>query len=264
MHNQLIWVSVNKGRASVKAVAWVITAAFLSRRVDQIAINLREEDDEESAIENNNNFNETPPQWKPVSNEDRHITCDATHTAESESTKQNADKAVSCNPTATDERSRQQDFDQQSRESSEKNSFAGQFDGAECQILIETESWRTAKNWKSDSRSSEIRTSQGNCFSHGLPSFFFRWFRSNVLHTCSVLFLCAFSCFGYSRPRSWFKNLFSSSLLHRKKSLTIKANNCGGGDSLIDVGQSHLASGWIALTSSPLICVIISLSGSLF
>jgi hypothetical protein len=217
MHNQLIWVSVNKGRASVKAVASVITAAFLSRRVDQIAINLREEDDEESAIENNNNFNETPPQRKPVSNEDRHITCDATHTAESESTKQNADKAVSCNPTATDERSRQQDFDQQSRESSEKNSFAGQFDGAECQILIETESWRTAKNWKSDSRSSEIRTSQGNCFSHGLPSFFFAGFVQMFYIRVQFSFSVPSRALAILSPRSWFKNLFSSSLLHRKK-----------------------------------------------
>jgi hypothetical protein len=140
----------------------VITAARFSLCVDQITIKLGE--DEESAIENNNNSKETPPpQRKPVSNEDRHVTCDATHTAESESTKQNADKAVSCNPTATDERSCPKDFDQQSRESSEKISFTGQFDGAECQILIETESWRTAKNWNSDSRSSEIRTSQGNC-----------------------------------------------------------------------------------------------------
>lgn len=126
-------------------------------------------DDEESQpVENNNKVDvATPSNQKPVFNEDRHILSDTTtsHTdkhVETESTKHNADKAVSCSSTATNERSRSEDFQQKSRESSDnKISFDDQsaFDGEECRVLIETESWRTAKNWKS---STAARTDQGN------------------------------------------------------------------------------------------------------
>lgn len=85
--------------------------------LDQIAIEAR--DDEESPI-NKNNFEPIPipVDLKPVSN----VEDPATHTnenVETESTKHNADKAVSFNSTATDETS-QGDCQEQSRESSEK------------------------------------------------------------------------------------------------------------------------------------------------
>lgn len=201
-------------------------------------------DDEESATENNNNFNETPPQPKPVPNEDRHVTCDATHTAEAESTKQNADKAISCNPTATDKRSRQEGFEKQLRESSEKKTFSGQFDGAECQILIETESWRTAKNWNSDSKSSEIRTSQGNYRSR-TSIFFFSLPLSNVLHTCSVLF-----SFPLAIPRSWFKNLFMAFLLRLRpieNRSQIKGEVAGSGSDGMWVSHTRLSFSFMLL-----------------
>lgn len=99
-------------------------------------------DDEESAI-NKSVSDNIHSKSKPVSDEDRR---DATHTTEpTESTKHNADK-VSCNLTASEETSRQQYFHQQSLESSDKNKS---FDGEEYQIVIQTQSWRTAKNWKS-------------------------------------------------------------------------------------------------------------------
>lgn len=108
--------------------------------------------------ENNNNSDATPSKPKPVFNDDRQITYRETHTnertVETESTKHNADKAVSCNSTATLETSQQEDFPQESRESSDKTAV----DGGDYRIFIETESWRTAKNWKSEAN----RTDQGN------------------------------------------------------------------------------------------------------
>lgn len=121
-------------------------------------------DDDELAI-NKSDSDSTQPKVKPVLDENRR----ETHTnarCETESTKHNADKAISCNSTATSETSRQQDFEQQSCESSDKNR---QFDGRECQVLIETQSWRTAKNWKG----SEAAEERGASISHQLSIFNF-------------------------------------------------------------------------------------------
>lgn len=146
--------------------------------LDQITLTMRD-DEGESEIDNNN-IASTPPKLKPVFDEDRHITYTGEH-VETESTKHNADKAVSCNSTATIETSRPDDFRQQVRENS---------DGEDYQVLIETESWRTAKNWRSNSCSSAIRSDRGKHEISQLLSrssiFYFSAF--NVLHTCSLLF----------------------------------------------------------------------------
>lgn len=106
-------------------------------------------------MRNNNNDSDatTQPNLKPVL-EDRHDTYEATHTGESverESTKHNADRANSCNSTATDERSQQK-----SCKSCDKTSIGDQFEsGDDYQVVLETESWRTAKNWRSTGTSTD-------------------------------------------------------------------------------------------------------------
>lgn len=152
------------------------------------------DDDEESAIDNNN-IASTPPKPKPVCDEDRHVTYTGEQHVETESTKHNADKAVSCNSTATIETPRPDDVRPQVRENSNGEGF---------QVLIETESWRTAKNWKSDSCSSEIRSDRGKRgISHGLPSFI-----SFACLQCSTYVFTSFPLLVRLLPRSWFKNLF--------------------------------------------------------
>lgn len=132
--------------------------------LDQILVALR--DEEESAKNNNNAKAATPShqQQKPVFDEDRQITFgSATHTGEqveTESTKHNADKAVSCNSAVTVETSRKENFQPAPRESSDKSEAIDGDDN--IRICIETESWRTAKNWNCDTSSAAIRTDQGN------------------------------------------------------------------------------------------------------
>jgi hypothetical protein len=107
---------------------------------------------EESA--KNNNSSTTTSELKPVSNEDRRTHTDERH-VETESTKHDADK-VSCVSTATIARSQPEKLTTSSSDKSE------QIESENYRVLVETESWRTAKNWKSDSKSSSIRTDQGN------------------------------------------------------------------------------------------------------
>jgi hypothetical protein len=93
----------------------------------------------------------TQLQTKPVYNDDRH---GATHTINNDqkSTKHNADKAVvSCNSTATSERSR--------KASSSPDNLRFEED---YRVNIETESWRIAKNWKSDSESCECELNKSD------------------------------------------------------------------------------------------------------
>lgn len=134
---------------------------------------------------NNNHSNATTIQsnLKPVL-EDRQ----ATHTGENverESTKHNADKAVSCNSTATDERSQQK-----LHKSCDKTSFGDQFNsGEDYQVVLETESWRTAKNW----RSVGTRTDQGKSSTDltNFHLFFAEHFTCRYLSTCSILSRCS-------------------------------------------------------------------------
>lgn len=163
---QLMWVSVNK-RQHRKGCVWKVknnidghslfSRSLHATLLDQIT---------------NNNSSTTTSEKKPVSNEDRR-THTSEHHVETESTKHNADK-VSCSLNATVERSRQEESQTQSADNESEN----------YRVLVETESWRTAKNWKSDSKSSSIRADQGNYRSLLSRSSIF-----NVLHsTCSVLF----------------------------------------------------------------------------
>lgn len=94
---------------------------------------------------------------QPVLDEDRHETTHTSALHETESTKHNADKAVSYNSTATDETSRSKEFQQQSQDSSDRNQ---QFNGEDYRIILETQSWRTAKNWTSSAAAEASGKSQ--------------------------------------------------------------------------------------------------------
>jgi hypothetical protein len=116
-------------------------------------------------IAKNNNSSTTTSEKKPVSNEDRRTHTNDEQHVETESTKHNADK-VSCNSIVTIARSQKEEIPKCDNKAESEN----------YRVLVETESWRTAKNWKSDSKSSSIRTDQGNYIaflSHGLPSLMF-------------------------------------------------------------------------------------------
>lgn len=170
---QLTWVSVNKRKESRRTVSngHSLLSLLLHRNTLDSA-------------KNNNSATNTDAYQKPVSNEDRRTHTNSEHDVETESTKHNADK-VSCSSTATIARSRQEES---TLTSSDKNES---FEKKNYQVLVETESWRTAKNWKSGSKSSSIRTDQGN-YSHGLPSLMF--------------YIRRVQFFNVSRSR--FKNLF--------------------------------------------------------
>lgn len=128
----------------------------------------------------NNNSSTNTDEKKPVSNEDRRTHTNSEHDVETtESTKHNADK-VSCSSTATIARSRQEESESKSSDNVCEN----------YRVLVETESWRTAKNWKSDQNSFTLRVDQGNypfpiLFSHGLPSLMFYIRRVQVLFNVS-------------------------------------------------------------------------------
>lgn len=150
------------------------------------------------SAKNNNSATNTDAYQKPVSNEDRRTHTNSEHDVETESTKHNADK-VSCSSTATIARSLQ-------KESTLTSSDKGDsFENENYRVLVDTESWNTAKNWKSDSKSSSIRTDQGN-YSHGLPSLMFYIRRVQFFNVLRArfknLFLVAFEMlFCGSLPR---------------------------------------------------------------
>ncbi|CRK93999.1 CLUMA_CG007525, isoform A [Clunio marinus] len=131
----------------------------LSADVEQNDSTLRskKEEDEESA-KNMEKSNLTLSKSKPVSNDDRLVTCESTtHTnkqdGEAESTKHNADKAVSCNSTATNEASNRADFQQQFDISFDKNHFGEQIINEDYQLELSSEDSENQK-------SSEIRTNR--------------------------------------------------------------------------------------------------------
>jgi hypothetical protein len=127
---------------------------------------------------------------KPVSKEDRHNTIQLKRSTtcegdvERESTKQNTDKVVSCNSTATAERSQQQILFRASSDKSESiDSFKREY--YQEQKCKDEYDWRCVKgDWIFDEFS--FNNFPPNEISHDLPSLMFY---NSTYTTCSVLFM---------------------------------------------------------------------------